>query len=73
MLREIMTFATTHDAIKAEDLLRKCSLQVTVIPIPTYITADCGIALRFAASDRERVQEALLDAVAYSAIHTEER
>ena len=38
----IITFDTTHDALKAEKLL----LKGTIVPVPSEISAGCGFAVR---------------------------
>jgi len=42
----IITFTTTSSAIKAEKTLLAQELQVGVLPLPSQISAGCGICLR---------------------------
>ncbi len=57
----VMTFSSTHHAMKAERILAKAEVPVTVIPVPRFITADCGIALRFEAALRESIEAKLAE------------
>lgn len=47
----IITFNSTHHAIASEQRLQSAGLAVRIIPVPTQVTADCGLALRFSAED----------------------
>ena len=40
----LLTFSTTHHAMAAANLLKKTG-SVTILPTPTAITAECGMAL----------------------------
>lgn len=55
----IMTFPSTHSAMKAERALSEANLRAIVIPVPRHITADCGIALRFSSERRSEVEAVL--------------
>jgi hypothetical protein len=44
----VILFESTHDAIRADKLLRE-KQPVTLIPTPRRFSASCGIALRFSA------------------------
>ena len=48
----LITFESTHTAIATEQRLVAEGLRVRLIPVPTQITAGCGLALRF---DREKL------------------
>lgn len=47
----IITFNSTHTAIDTEQKLLAAGLKVRLIPVPTQITAGCGLSLRFAEKD----------------------
>lgn len=51
----LITFPSTHDALRAEKLLLKAQMDVTLIPVPRGIASDCGLALRFQRALLERV------------------
>jgi len=43
----ILTFENTHQAISCEKALHNQGFPVRIIPVPTELTADCGLCLRF--------------------------
>lgn len=49
--RAVFTFATTHEAMTAEDVLRAEGVPLEVVPPPRELSAGCGLALRMAARD----------------------
>ena len=56
----VLGFATTHDALTSEQLLKDLGIDVTPIPAPKSLGgALCGIALRIEPSDLERALELL--------------
>jgi hypothetical protein len=52
----ILTFPSTHAALKCEKILREKNIPIEVIPIPRYLSADCGIALRFPSNFKQQVE-----------------
>lgn len=57
MIYGIISFESTHDAMAAEKLLKE-RLSVVMLPTPRCITASCGISLRFALEDEDKVRAA---------------
>jgi hypothetical protein len=55
----VAIFNSVHRVMKAEKLLKNEKIPMLLIPAPRALTSDCGLAIRYAASDRDRV-EALL-------------
>lgn len=55
----VLVFASTHAAMAAEDALREAAIALQVIPLPAWIAADCGLALRLDESDADRAREEL--------------
>ena len=51
--KAIFTFATTHQAMVAEDVLREAGFRLEVVPPPRELSAGCGLALRMALDDVE--------------------
>jgi len=51
----IITFESTHHAIKAENDLKKENIQTKTIPTPRDITLSCGIAIRVSYDDIEKI------------------
>ena len=49
-----MTFESTHAAISTEKLLAPAG--VRVMPVPRFISASCGIALRIKPEQREEAE-----------------
>jgi hypothetical protein len=47
----IATFHSTHAVLKAEKLLVQAGVPgVRLVPVPSQISSDCGVTVRFAAS-----------------------
>lgn len=46
----LITFVSTHDAIKAEKILSK-EIPVTICPTPRKITSSCGISIQISEAD----------------------
>jgi putative Se/S carrier protein len=55
----VAIFNSVHRVMKAEKLLKGEKLPILLIPAPRALSSDCGLAIRYADPDRERV-EALL-------------
>jgi len=66
----VVLFHTTSAVMRAEKLLIGERCKIKLIPTPREFSSDCGIALRFDWSQRERVKS-ILDAarVEINAIH----
>ncbi|MHB1345207.1 MAG: DUF3343 domain-containing protein [Thermoleophilia bacterium] len=56
MARVVFVFATTHAAMAAEDALREEGISLQVIPLPSWVSADCGLALRLEEQDAARAE-----------------
>lgn len=56
----VVLFHTTSSVMRAEKVLQKNGIAVKLIPTPRQFSSDCGMAVRFAWQDQERVR-ALLD------------
>lgn len=52
----VMSFKTTHDAIRGESLVKKENIDARLIPLPPEISAGCGLALRLLAEDKDRIK-----------------
>lgn len=55
----LITFDSTHSALRAESLLTTAGLDIEVIPTPRAISASCGLAIAYRAGDAERVAAVL--------------
>jgi hypothetical protein len=51
----LLTFESTHAAIMTEKLLKPAA--VTVMPVPRFISASCGISVRIRPDKKEQVEE----------------
>ncbi|WP_409228430.1 DUF3343 domain-containing protein [Gudongella sp. SC589] len=53
----ILTFQSTHHAMRAERILTEEGIITKTIPTPRDITLSCGLAIRIAIDDLEKVME----------------
>ncbi len=51
----LITFYSTHHALKAEKILKNAGVEVMMIPIPKEITANCGSGVKFNIKDLGRI------------------
>ena len=58
----VAIFNSIHRVMKAEKTLKELRLPILLIPAPRALTAECGLAIRYAAADRAAVEEALAKA-----------
>ena len=52
----IVSFNSTHHAIRTEKILNENNITCTTLPTPREITASCGISFRFLFEDIENVK-----------------
>jgi len=66
----VISFKSTHDAIKGETLIKREGTEGRLIPLPPEVSAGCGLALRLDPKDLEAVTS-LFDAegVKYDGIY----
>lgn len=55
MSKLLLTFPTTYDSIKGEEVLKKNSVYVKVRPVPRNISSDCGLAIECKLEDEDKV------------------
>ena len=55
----VVLLPSTSAALRSEKVLQRAGLEVKLIPVPREISSNCGIAVRFAWSEREQVEAAL--------------
>lgn len=58
----VAIFNSVHRVMKAEKLLKERKLPILLIPAPRALSSDCGLAIRYAAADREGVEALLAEA-----------
>ena len=68
----LLTFESTHAAISTEKLLRPA--EITIMPVPRFISASCGISIRIRPDKREKAEDIFrkdskLDAEEYAYYH----
>jgi hypothetical protein len=72
--KAVVTFDSTHHAMRAEDALRAEGVGLEVVPPPVNLRSGCGLALRVALEDVPAVVETLARREAhYAAIHLLDR
>jgi len=49
----LMTFYSTHHALKAEKVLKNNGLKVELIPVPREFSSNCGISLSLLWTDKD--------------------
>ena len=55
----VIVFKSTHHAIAATRFLKNKNYKFDVIPTPRMVTHDCGLAIKFAEEDLERIKESI--------------
>lgn len=53
----VITFKSTHHAIKTEKKLKDVGIDIRMIPTPREITASCGLSIKFEDKDSDRIQD----------------
>lgn len=51
----LLTFESTHAAISTEKLLKPA--EVTIMPVPRFISASCGISVRIHPDKKEMAED----------------
>jgi len=71
----VIVFETTNIALGCEKLLRASKIPCIVIPTPTEVTADCGIALLLRSRWEENARKVLSESnySGYRILHLKER
>lgn len=59
----VALFLSAQGAILAERILKKKGIPYKLIPVPRHLSSDCGVCIRFATEDEQKVKEALLGKV----------
>jgi len=58
----VATFHTTQEGMRAARMLQEQGVAARLIPVPRWLSADCGVALTFPAADAPQVRAILEDA-----------
>lgn len=60
----VATFHSTHSVLKAERILKDAGLdKVRLVPVPSQVSSDCGVTVRFLSADLDRAREIILEAL----------
>ena len=59
----VAIFNSIHKVMKAEKLLKMERIPMLLIPAPRSLSSDCGLAIRYGATERQQL-ESLLSAAA---------
>lgn len=62
MVREndfVAIFHSIHRVMKAEKVLKLGGVDILLIPVPRQLSSDCGLAIRYAPPEKEKVEELL--------------
>ena len=54
----ILVYSTSY-AIRAEKILHQAGITSKLIPVPRYLSSNCGVCLRIECADKEAAQKAL--------------
>ncbi len=66
----VLLFPSIHFALRAEKLAKEERFSVKLIPVPRHLSSDCGVCLRIAWSERDRILDVLKEAeVVVEGIH----
>jgi hypothetical protein len=66
----IITFSTTHHVLHAEKLLRSTGIDVELVPVPRYISSDCGICIKLHCMHLDKALALLrAEGVNYEGVH----
>ena len=55
----VAIFNSVHRGMKAEKMLKAEKIPMLLIPAPRSLSSDCGLAIRYAQDDRQRVEDLL--------------
>ncbi|WP_026895381.1 DUF3343 domain-containing protein [Clostridiisalibacter paucivorans] len=55
----IITFESTHHAIRGENIIKKLINNIRTIPTPREITTSCGLSIKFDISDKNAIIETI--------------
>jgi hypothetical protein len=50
----VFLFQSSSYALRAEKLLRQEKIQSKLIPVPRFLSSDCGVCLRIDRADKEK-------------------
>ncbi len=57
----VVSFNSTHHAIRTEKLLESGGLKIMTLPTPREIAASCGLSIKFDYNDLDRINVIMTD------------
>jgi hypothetical protein len=57
----VIIIYTVSQAIKIEKILRKIGITCKLIPVPRFLSSDCGVCVSIRKSDEGKVRQILQD------------
>lgn len=57
----IVSFDSTHHAIRSEKIFIENNIKVSTLPTPREISSSCGISIRFSQNDIKNIKNLLED------------
>ncbi|HBG22816.1 MAG TPA: hypothetical protein DDW83_06130 [Peptococcaceae bacterium] len=71
---DVLTFPSTHYALKAEKLCKKDGIRVAMIPLPRELSTDCGVSLIVCPEECKNAENLLRQAgVSLNGVHRLQR
>jgi hypothetical protein len=55
----VAIFQSIHRVMKAEKVLKLAGAEFLLIPVPRQLTSECGLALRYARQDQDKIETVL--------------
>jgi len=55
----VITFSSTHYALKAEKVLEEAGLEIELIPVPRELSSSCGLAIPILEEEEDKAVEVL--------------
>ncbi len=55
----VLLFESVSAVLVAEKILKDAGIRSKLIPVPKYLSSDCGVCMRVDAADAARAQDAL--------------
>jgi selenide,water dikinase len=67
----LLLFQSTRDSIRAEQVFGRIPVACRVVPVPTSISSECGMAIRIDVADRAKAEAALKEAGIQMEVHSQ--
>ncbi len=57
----VVTFNSTHHAIRGEKILKDINIKIKTIPTPRDITSSCGLSIKFEIDNYKEVKSIIME------------